>query len=473
MYGESYYYWYDLETFGTSPKYDRIAQFAGIRTNTNFETVGDPDLFYVKLSGDYIPNPEACIVTGITPQMVREKGIPECEAAEKIFRIFSSKPNTCICGYNSISFDDEFIRNLFYRNFIDPYVREYENGCSRWDIIDLVRATHDLRPEGIIWPENSEGKPSFKLTDLTSANKIEHLNAHDALSDVRATISLASLIKNKQNALYEYYFKLREKNNVKEILRKALANHDMLLHVNKIYTSENGCTNMIVPLDTNIKQTNSYWCFILSEDPVKLLSSDDGGKFPEGLITVSANKCPFICTPKTIDKASTVRLGLNMSLIEKHLDYIIDHIGEITKKISTFNLTEDRPLSDPDLSIYSGFFGSSDKRLFKAVRETPPSQRLNLNFNFIDSRCKPMLFRHVARNYYNFLDEQQKKDWRMFCKQRIYNPPEVENVFSVRVIQSDIENHLKDPGINPEDKFIYQQVSDYINNIIRFVNSDK
>ena len=154
------FFWYDLETFGLNSRYDRIAQFAGVRTDMDLAVIEDPIILYCKLSDDYLPDPLACMITGITPQVVQDKGMIERDFIAKINEIFSQK-GTCAVGYNSLRFDDEFVRNTLYRNLFDPYQREYDEGRSRWDLLDLVRAAHDLRPKGLVWPKKESGKPSL------------------------------------------------------------------------------------------------------------------------------------------------------------------------------------------------------------------------------------------------------------------------------------------------------------------------
>lgn len=201
--------WYDLETFGLNARYDRIAQFAAVRTDMNLNVIEEPHLFYCKLSDDYLPDPLSVLVTGITPQLANEKGLRENEFIGKINELMSV-PKTCSVGFNTLRFDDEFIRFSLFRNFHDPYLREYDKGNSRWDILDLARAAYDLRPDGLNWPAKKEnGMPSFKLVDLAAANNIENKAAHDALNDVWVTIEVARLIQQKQPKLFSYYLKLR------------------------------------------------------------------------------------------------------------------------------------------------------------------------------------------------------------------------------------------------------------------------
>ena len=200
-------YWHDYETFGINPQSDRAAQFAGLRTDIDLNIIDEPFIIYCQPADDYLPEPEACLITGITPQQALEKGVCEAEFITRIHQQLA-QAHTCTVGYNSLRFDDEVTRNLLYRNFFDAYAREWKNDNSRWDIIDMARAARALRPEGINWPNHEDGKPSFRLEDITRENNIEHSGAHDAMADVYATIAVAKLIKQAQPKLYNFLFNL-------------------------------------------------------------------------------------------------------------------------------------------------------------------------------------------------------------------------------------------------------------------------
>ncbi|TNE75578.1 MAG: exodeoxyribonuclease I, partial [Gammaproteobacteria bacterium] len=206
-------YWHDYETFGADPSRDCPSQFAGVRTDEALNIIGEPLSLYCQPPTDRLPSPMACLVTGITPQKAREQGVPEPEFMSEVYRELS-RPGTCGVGYNSIRFDDEVTRYALYRNFYDPYEREWKHGNSRWDIIDMVRLARALRPEGIEWPNYEDGSPCFKLEQLTLANGISHEAAHDALSDVLATIAMARLVREKQPKLYHYVYEHRLKQKV-------------------------------------------------------------------------------------------------------------------------------------------------------------------------------------------------------------------------------------------------------------------
>ena len=261
--------WHDFETFGTNTHKDLPCQFAAVRTDENLNIVGKPINIMSAIANDYLPHPEACLVTGITPQQTLRDGSNEADFAAKIYQEMST-PNTCSVGYNSIRFDDEVARFLFYRNFCDPYSREWRNGNSRWDIIDLARACYALRPEGIVWPERDDGAPSFKLELLTKANGLEHGNAHDALSDVYATIALAKLIKEKQPRLFDYAFSLRSKQAVMQQI--DLSKPSVLLHISSKLPASQGCCTWIMPIAKHPKNGNGFITVDLSHDVDSLLN---------------------------------------------------------------------------------------------------------------------------------------------------------------------------------------------------------
>lgn len=462
------FFWYDLETFGLNPFYDRIAQFAGQRTDTNLNPIGDPVILYCRLSADYLPDPAACLVTGITPQIVKERGIPESEFIETINRLFSQK-GTCVCGFNTIKFDDEFIRNALYRNFLDPYEREWKNFCSRWDIIDLVRACHDFRPEGISWPNpNENGNPVFKLTSITEANKIEQIGAHDAMVDVNATIAVAKLIKQKQPKLFEHYLKLRSKIEVKNYLNLE----EMpvpVLHTSASFTSPFGCTRMIVPLSPKMDQDNSVYCFDLSQDPSVLISAkgEDVYKTP-GLFKIALNKSPFIAPLKSLAGNDYERLGINYNLCYSHYETIMRNRTDLILKLRETKLPEYPNSDDPDFAIYTKFFSDYDKNLFYIVRKTPPEQRLSLNLKFQDSRCEKMLWRHVCRNYPQVLDAQQTSAYKQFAANRILCPPG-NPINDVYFVERKLDEKMNDSSYSDKEHAILADLKNYVVALRRYL----
>ncbi len=258
------FYWHDYETFGTDPSRDRPVQFAGLRTDADLNVIGEPLVIFAKPAPDQLPHPEACLITGITPQQALKEGVTEAEFIARIHAELAV-PNTCGVGYNSLRFDDEVTRYTLYRNFYDAYEREWKNGNSRWDIIDMVRTAYALRPDGINWPRREDGLPDFRLESLTAANGIAHEAAHDALSDVYATIAMARLIREKQPKLYDYVLNHRSKQAV--LAQIDMAAVKPLLHVSGMFGGANSNIGLIVPLAPHPGNKNKIIAFDLSKNP--------------------------------------------------------------------------------------------------------------------------------------------------------------------------------------------------------------
>ncbi|WP_445370539.1 exodeoxyribonuclease I [Methylomonas sp. HW2-6] len=427
------FFWHDYETFGADPQRDRPCQFAGVRTDTDFNLVGDPIMLYCRPADDYLPHPEACLITGITPQLAAAQGVCEAAFAETIHGALS-QPGTCGVGYNSIRFDDEVTRNLLYRNFFDPYAREWQNGNSRWDLIDVVRAARALRPEGIEWPDKEDGLPSFRLEDLTQANGLLHDAAHDALSDVYATIAIAKLVKQKQPKLFEYLINHRHKSQVSNLLR--LGSFTPLLHISGRLPSRNHCLAVVLPLAQHPTNSNEVIVYDLAADPEPLfaLSAEEikqrlfvaNADLPEGTVriplkTVHINKCPVLAPISVLKPADRERLQLDLAVHDRHLKQIQAAPALDAKLAEVFSRrNDDTKTSDPDLMIYSGgFFSQRDKSLCQRLRQTAPASLADFESEFEDLRLPEMLFRYRARNYPDTLNQEERRQWSAFCRDRL------------------------------------------------------
>ncbi|WP_299789153.1 exodeoxyribonuclease I [uncultured Shewanella sp.] len=428
-------FWHDYETFGANPAKDRPSQFAGIRTDMDLNIIGDPVTFYCKLANDYLPSPEAILITGITPQLANLKGVPEAEFMAKVHQLFS-QANTCVAGYNSIRFDDEVSRYGFYRNFYDPYAREWQQGNSRWDIIDLVRACYAFRPDGIEWPVKEDGSPSFKLEHLTQANGLSHEKAHDAMSDVYATIDMAKLIKQKQPKLFDYYFNLRRKQEASKLI--DVLNMQPLVHVSSKISSLHGCTTIIAPVAHHSTNKNAIICVNLAMDisPLIELSVEQirermytpradlaEDELPISVKQIHINKCPFIASAKTLSDENAERLNIDKAFAREQFKRLKQHPELREKLVALFDVEYESASTDPDLQLYSGgFFSSADKEKMEIIRHTAPKNLAALDLEFDDARLKEMLFRYRGRNYPETFDEAESLKWREFCQNRLNDP---------------------------------------------------
>ena len=466
-------YWHDYETWGTDPSRDWPAQFAGVRTDENFKVIGKPLEQYCCPADDMLPQPEACLVTGITPRQARENGVIEAEFFRRIHEQLAL-PGSCGVGYNSIRFDDEVTRFGLYRNFFDPYAREWQNGNSRWDIIDMVRLTRALRPDGIEWPSHADGTPSFRLEQLTEANGILHEGAHDALTDVYATIELARLIKLRQPRLFDYLFRLRDKRRVAALLN--LQAMQPVLHVSSMYPAERGCIAMVVPVAGHPTNKNGVIVYDLAHDPEPLLQLSveeismrlftPRSELPEGveripLKTVHLNKSPAVVPMNTLTDQAAERWSIDVAVGEEHLRRLKSASGLARKVQQVHSDRVYEPLSNPDLNLYGGgFFSSEDRRKMERLRETPPGSLASLDLHWDDARLPEMLFRYRARNWPNTLSENEYRRWQAFRINRIKDPEGGASI-TLEAYRRKLARMMVDPAIDDRDRGILSQLADW------------
>ena len=434
-------YWHDYETFGVDPRRDRASQFAGVRTDEALNVIGEPLQIYCQPAPDFLPHPVSCLITGISPERALAEGVPEVEFTRRILAEFA-QPQTCGAGYNSLRFDDELTRQLLYRNFHDPYEREWKNGNSRWDIIDMTRLCCALRPEGIVWPRRDDGAPSFRLEELTAANGIGHEHAHDALSDVQATIALARLIRDRQPKLYDYVYQLRDKSRVLaqlDILRKK-----PVLHVSSMYSAAHGALALVAPLTRHPTDRNGVIVYDLRQDPAewmdlpleaiqrRLFTRHDAleeGETRISLKVLHVNRCPVVVPSSLLDAPSAARFAIDPGKAREHWQMLVDNPAAIMKVASAFDRAQggqDAPAEDPDFMIYSGgFFGEEDKRAMAQIRAAHPAQLAQWQQPLRDPRLSEMLFRYRARNFPDSLGAQERQRWQAYCQQSLQRAPDV------------------------------------------------
>lgn len=427
-------FWYDYETFGADPRSDRPAQFAGVRTDEDLNPVADPVSFYCQPAPDFLPHPEACLITGITPQKALREGVPEVEFAARIHAELSL-PGTCGAGYNSVRFDDEVTRYLLYRNLYDPYAREWRNGNSRWDIIDLARMAYALRPQGMAWPLREDGTPSFRLEDLSAANGLEHGDAHDALSDVYATIALARKLRAQQPRLYDYLFQLRDKTRAGEMF--DLAKRTPLLHTSRMFPAQYGCTAVVVPLARDPRNKNGVIVYDLRYDPTPLLelevaevrervfTADED--LPDGtervpLKTVHLNKCPALAPLNTLPADAGTRLQIDVDSAMRHLERIqAVPATELATKIQQVMAPADfPPAPEAEAALYEGFISNAERAELDKLRALPPHKWPQPRLR--DARLPDLLWRYRARNYPHTLNAAEQAQWETYRHTRLTDP---------------------------------------------------
>jgi exodeoxyribonuclease-1 len=434
------FFWHDYETFGRIPRRDRPAQFAGVRTDAELNEIDAPVMHYCQPAPDYLPDPESCLLTGILPQTCLAQGLPEHAFAAAVERELA-RPGTVGVGYNSIRFDDEVTRHLFWRCLMDPYAREWQNECGRWDLLDVVRCCWALRPGGIEWPKHEDGeargRPSFKLEDLARANGLAHEAAHDALSDVRATIAVARLVKARQPRLWDFCLRLRRKEEVVKEMAAAQDRGLPFLHVSGMYPVERGCLAVVWPLSPHPSNKNEVIVWDLAHDPSELFTLGveairrrmftKAEDLPEGearlpIKTIHLNKSPVvIANLKTLSPAAAAQWGVD---IERALDHAALAADRAPTLAGLWPEVFERPAQerapDVDEDLYGGFIDNEDRRTLQRLRLLAPDQLAARRPAFADPRLDELLFRYRARNFPATLTTAEQQQWAQHRAHRLH-----------------------------------------------------
>lgn len=420
------FFFYDLETSGLSARSDRVMQFAGMRTDMDLQPVGEPINVLVRLNDDTLPSPDAIMVTGITPQQTVQDGFTEAEFC-KLLQADVFTPDTITVGFNNIRFDDEFIRHLFWRNFYDPYEWAYKDGRSRWDLLDVVRMTRALRPEGIEWPV-VDGKPVNKLELIAKQNGMVHTKAHDALSDVEALIQVTALIKKNQPQLYQYLLDIRDKKKVKTLVN--LDDKKPFVYSSGRYDAEFNKTTVAFPLTSG--KNGNVVVYDLRHDPTQFISLsqadlqkrmyasyEDRKKddfVPVPVKELQYNRAPAVAPLGVLTQNDGWNnLKIDSKTVEHNVAILLKNPGFAEQIRSAY---EARPeyakSSNAEEQLYDGFVNDRDRIRIEAVRNATEHDLADFHPEFTDERLPELLLHYKARNYPKTLDETEMLAWEQW-----------------------------------------------------------
>jgi len=477
------FFFYDLETSGFNPKEARIMQFAGQRTNLDLELLGEPIDKLIKMTPDILPDPDAVLLTGITPQATLKDGLSEREFLRQ-FEISATLPDTIFVGYNNIRFDDEFMRYLHYRNYFDPYEWQWQAGRSRWDLLDVVRMTRALRPSGVKWPLTADGKPTNRLELLTTNNGLDHQQAHNALNDVLATIAVAKMIRDCQTKLFDYLLQLRNKKQV----AKLVLSGEPFIYTSGKYPGEFEKTTVAVSLvehpnrpgalvydlrfdptlfqDLSAKELADVWHW--QREPVS-------PRLP--IKSLRFNCCPAVAPMGVLDKASQQRLKIDTKQIKSHyLKLKKIQANFIPKLLTALDILNDEQqsrlsltISNIDGQLYDDFFKDNDKQVMKEIQKTTAIELRSDKFSFNDQRLRELLSRYKARNFPNSLTETEQKQWENYRRIKLLDGG--ENSYLARYI-----NRLKvisgQANLSAHDRYLIEELQLYGQSIIPVETAD-
>lgn len=461
-------YFYDLETSGFDPRSARIMQFAGQRTTVDLQPVGEPHNFLINQTQDILPSPEAVMITGITPQQTWVDGISEPDFLD-IFHKEVATPDTVFVGFNTVRFDDEFMRYTHFRNFYEPYEWQWKDGRSRWDLLDVIRMTRALRPKGIIWPLDDNNKPTNRLELLTKANKLEHANAHDALADVMATIDVAKLLLDKQPKLFKYLLDMRAKSSVEELVSQG----QPFVYCSGRYASQYEKTAIVANIGKHPKR-QGILVYDLRYNPQPFLnlnakqlaelwqSKTDNDEMALPVKILQFNRCPAVAPLAVADKDTQKRLDINMALVQKYFAALSQNTSWLGKLSEALNIVEesrqqhfdnqDKPV---DARLYDGFYSNTDKMLLPKIRQASADKLMEFVQKVQDKRLAELLFLYKARNYAKSLTTEEIYKWDNYKQDKLFtggNESEIAKYFAC------IEELSKDNNLTTEQNHLLQEL---------------
>ena len=470
--------WHDYETFGANPRRDRPAQFAAIRTDAELNEVGAPLMLYCQPAPDFLPDPQSCLMTGITPQICWQRGIPEYQFAAQIEAAFA-QDDTIGVGYNTIRFDDEITRFMLWRNLMDPYAREWKNGCGRWDLLDVVRTAYALRPQGLEWPIKPEGGVSFKLGDLAAANGLLHESAHDALSDVRATIALARKLKAAQPRLFEFCLGLHRKDRVMDELGlpSSLQQARPFWHVSGMFSVERGCLALMWPLAMHPKNKNELLAWDLAHDPTELASLNaadlrlrlftKSADLPEGMTrlplkSIHLNRSPMVMgNMRVVSEAMAQKWGIDVEAQWENASKARD-LPDMSGIWPAVFARPVAPVLDVDEDLYGGFVSDRDRQRINEWRALPPQQLGHKPPHFDDARLAELAFRYRARNFLDTLSDAEAAQWQAHCADRLLRGQ--DGARTAAQLLEEIDQLSEDADVRDEE--ILGALVDYVEAIV-------
>lgn len=397
------YLFYDTETTGLNICCDQVMQFAAIRTDLALHEIERVE-FKVKLNPDVIPSPYALLTHRISIHDCND-GLSEYEAAKKIHALFN-QPNTISIGYNTLNFDDELLRFTFFRNLLTPYTHQYANGCSRMDIYPCVVFYYLYHRDFLNWPSNDEGVVNLKLENLATANQLEQLKAHDALSDVEATIALARKLQMKQQS-WDYVRRYFNKNQELERLHKL---DRMALMINGRLGAKQHYQAPVINLGQHYHYRNQTVWLRLDDDK---LTATTRTNIPNNtwVFRKKLTEPPFLLplTTKTQRHLSEERL----QLAEQNYRWLQAQ-PELLKDIKAYYLNYTYPSIenlDPDAALYeAGFPSDLDQRLCAQFHNADLHQKQHIVERLESPYLTRAARRLLSRNYFNCAPDEDHRE---------------------------------------------------------------
>ena len=395
------YLFYDIETTGLNKAFDQVLQFAAIRTDRQLSEIERYRLT-VKLRPDVIPSPGAMITNRLSTADLAS-GLCEFEAIRQIHEWMNQR-ETISLGYNSLGFDDEFLRFSFHRNLLPPYTHQFQNGCRRMDLLPIAVMFWLYKREVITWPR-IQSKPSLKLEHIREANQLASGPAHDATVDVAATVELARrFFKSRKmwNYLMGYFEKETDVHRIADIpaaFQSALGEHRQGLMVSSEYGPRQMYQIPVLSIGKSIPYSNQTLWLRLDLPELRETKNDSVAEStwivrkrygePGILLPPNARYLKFLGD----DRKAIVAENLNwLQSNPSKFQQIVDYHREYTYPFI--------PNLDPEAALYQiGFFSRSDEKLFKEFQIAPPDEKEAIAKRLKSQDARTLAVRLLCRNF--------------------------------------------------------------------------
>ncbi|MBF0209795.1 MAG: exodeoxyribonuclease I [Desulfamplus sp.] len=390
---------YDIETTGLNTSFDQILSFAAIRTDTKLNEIAR-DSITIKIRADIVPSPGAFITHRLTLDALAQ-GVCEYEGALKIHKIVNT-PETVSIGYNSLGFDDEFLRFTFYRNLLEPYTHQYSNGCSRIDLLPIATLYRVIRPQIIRWPITDDGKPTLKLELIRKENQfMASAPSHNAMADVETSIELAKHLI-KEEKIWQFALSLFDKNSEKLRFDKLFSQtsnntpYPFAVMISHKFGADSTYIAPVIGIGRSYHYLNQTLWIRLDND---IFSSSE---MPFA-IRKKDGEIGIILPPRFKDLLSKEQIDLcdkNLSIINHNQESraIFDKAVEYHRQFK-YPLV---PEADLDSLLYqSDFFSRLEKNEIERFHRASLEQKVQMVKNLNPCRVKDIATRILFRNYLN------------------------------------------------------------------------
>jgi exodeoxyribonuclease-1 len=379
---------YDTETTGTDTAFDQILQFGAIRTD---DDLNETDRFEIRcrLLPHVVPAPMALKVTGIDLKVLMDPALPShYEAIRQVYAKLSDWSPSVFVGFNSISFDENLLRQAFYQT-LQPIYLTNTSGNTRADMLRIAHAVAAYAPNAIAIPLEDSGKQVFKLDQLSPANGFDHENAHDAMGDVEATIHLAKLIRDRAPEVWGRMMQLSRKQDTANILKE-----EEILCLTQ-YFGGRAHNRYVTQCGADPTYDASRAVFDLNQDPEPYLDMTieelvhEMNKSPAVIRAVRTNAQPILMpyteAPGALREVSLPieGLGERARMIATNADFR-RRVGEALAN----RYPEKDPSPHVEQQIYDGFASSGDQVLMHRFHDVPWEDRLGVAMEMADLRMR-------------------------------------------------------------------------------------